>query len=255
MKTTNPNLFIHIGLIVRFLRSLSGGTTLSVAVLQAQTLIDTFEKAEFKVSAAGSHKLRELVKELEIEPDKTRKLTPTETMQFREIMSVLEPMVRAEAETKRLYSLSENRFNLDALLNKPQAMFSSETFGRLPKIARQDITSAFQCLAFDQPTAVGFHILRATEAILRAYYFATVKQKRLEVPMWGNMLDALTKRRKSDDKLLSRLRFSKDSYRNPTSHPEATYTFHEAQDLIGICIDVINRMALSLPSVKIADAK
>jgi hypothetical protein len=73
--------------------------------------------------------------------------------------------------------------------------------------------------------------------------------------MWGNMLDALTKRRKSDDKLLSRLRFSKDSYRNPTSHPEATYTFHEAQDLIGICIDVINRMALSLPSVKIADAK
>ena len=68
--------------------------------------------------------------------------------------------------------------------------------------------------------------------------------------MWGNMLDGLMARRGHDDKLLERLKYIKDTFRNPTSHPETVYTLTEAQDLVGICIDVVNRMATDLLAVR-----
>jgi hypothetical protein len=221
-------------------------------IAESEKLIAILEKIDFRVShssaTSGSHSgLTALLKDLKKEADKTRKVNTAEQERFEEVIRVLEDMVFAEALTKRIYLLSSERFNLEALLDKPQLMFSSSVFQRLPAIARQDLSGAFQCLAFDQPTATAFHVLRATEAVIKAYYLVVVKRGRLETPMWGNMLDALAKRRDSDETLLGRLRYIKDSFRNPTSHPEATHTLSEAQDLIGICVDVINRMAGKLP--------
>jgi hypothetical protein len=36
------------------------------------------------------------------------------------------------------------------------------------------------------------------------------------------------------------------NYRNPTQHPEAIYTIDTAQDLFGVCIDVLGKMASEL---------
>jgi len=65
--------------------------------------------------------------------------------------------------------------------------------------------------------------------------------------MWGNMIIGLNKRRDRKVGLLKRLEYIKDSFRNPTSHPEATYNIEGAQDLLGLCIDVINSMGDELP--------
>ncbi len=46
-----------------------------------------------------------------------------------------------------------------------------------------------------------------------------------------------------DKHLINQLKHIKDSFRNPTQHPEKLYSVDEAQDLFGICIDVINKMA------------
>jgi hypothetical protein len=252
MKTIGPFQFIHIGLLIRLLRRCERYTITQV-VGEVKKLVDLLKRTEFSVSLAGAKSLLELSIELGKEKDKSRKITAAEESQFGDVINVLESMVVAEASTKRLYLLDQSRFNLEGLLNNPSMMFSSGAFSRLPHIAKQDITSGFQCLAFDQPTASAFHMLRACEAVLKAYYFAAVKRGRLETPMWGNMLDALRKKRKPDEKLLERLKYVKDSFRNPTSHPEAVYTLTETQDLIGICIDVINRMAEALPDAEEAD--
>lgn len=250
MKTADPYAFIHIGLLIRLLRHCEGYSVAGV-IQQGRKLITKLRAVDFGVSVAGAvqgdRSLDLLLTDLEKETDKGRKVNVAELQRFDAVFNILENIVFAEANTKRLYLLSDNRFNIDALLTKPAMMFSSGVLARLPLIARQDISSGFQCLAFDQPTATAFHLLRASEAVLKAYYFVMVRRKRLETPMWGNMLDALAKRRNPDNKLLDRLRYIKDSFRNPTNHPEATYSLHEAQDLIGICIDVINRMATTLP--------
>ncbi len=62
--------------------------------------------------------------------------------------------------------------------------------------------------------------------------------------MWGNMLKQLVERKKNrlPDPLLECLDNIRKSYRNPTNHPEAVYSVDEAEDLLGLCIDVTNKM-------------
>jgi hypothetical protein len=67
--------------------------------------------------------------------------------------------------------------------------------------------------------------------------------------MWGAMVQDLRKRRKARpyEVLINNLDNIRNSFRNPTQHPEKIYDIHEVQDLWGICIDAINRMAVALP--------
>src|SRR2546421_12855580 len=108
MQITNPYLFVHIGLVIRLLRKLETDSEISFAAAEAENLVASFGKAQFAVSAAGSHRLNKLVQQFRKE-SAARKLTVSEIAEFRGIMDVLEPMVFAEAQTKRLYSLGETR--------------------------------------------------------------------------------------------------------------------------------------------------
>ncbi len=62
--------------------------------------------------------------------------------------------------------------------------------------------------------------------------------------MWGPMIISLRKRKKSrpPDVLLNNLDNIRVSFRNPTQHPEKIYDIQEAQDLFGLCVDVVSRM-------------
>ena len=57
------------------------------------------------------------------------------------------------------------------------------------------------------------------------------------------MLTALRnmKKNKLSSDLLDLLDRIRDKYRNPTQHPELKYTIDEAQDLLGVCIEAINK--------------
>jgi len=50
------------------------------------------------------------------------------------------------------------------------------------------------------------------------------------------------KKKKLPDTLLESLDYIRKSYRNPTNHPEAVYSLDQAEDLLGLCIDVTNKM-------------
>lgn len=189
MNTINPYDFIHVGLLIRLLRHCAAFSVQGV-IGESKRLIGMLKKIDFAVSRSSATSdaragLTTLLSDLEKETDKARKVNTAEQKRFEEVIAILENMVYAEALTKRLYQLSSDRFNLEALLDKPHLMFSSGVFHRLPAIARQDLSSAFQCLAFDQPTATAFHVLRATEAVLKAYYLTVIKRNRLEMPMWA----------------------------------------------------------------------
>ena len=93
------------------------------------------------------------------------------------------------------------------------------------------LSTDFRCLAFELPTAAAFHILRATEGLLKECYLFRIKRKRLKNPMWSGMLQQLQqlKMNRWPEPLLEALNNIRKSYRNPTSHPEATFTMDEAQ--------------------------
>ena len=66
--------------------------------------------------------------------------------------------------------------------------------------------------------------------------------------MWGPMTSELRakKSNKPSDTILNSLDLVRTSYRNPTQHPESKYDIESAQDLFGVCIDLINKMAIEL---------
>jgi hypothetical protein len=249
METLNPYLFIHTGLIIRLLWH-SHTFTIQQIIEQISTLYDNLTKARFLVSVAGLEQLKTFVEKLDKETDKTRLLNPGEVANLSAIMKIVESIVYAESQTKFISVLSEQRYSLECLLYHPEKMFKDGFFTRLPTLARSDLTEGFICLLLSRATAAAFHILRATEAVLREYYFTKIKRGREKKPMWGNMLIGLSKKRIQKEKLIKRLEYIKDNFRNPTNHPEAIYNIEEAQDLLGLCIDVINAMADELPKPK-----
>ncbi|NNO00349.1 hypothetical protein FKQ62_12980 [Vibrio sp. B1-2] len=160
----------------------------------------------------------------------------------------LEKVIFAESSTKKTYSLPARRYNTKYLLNSPDKLFKDGHFSKYSELARADIFSASKCLLFGEATASAFHILRATEDVLKSYYFHHRKQKRIPKPMWANMLDQLKakKTNKPPLALLESLDLIRKNYRNPTQHPEALYTIDTAQDLFGVCLDVLGKMAEEL---------
>ncbi len=246
MKAFSPYAFIHTGLIIRLLRH-SKGFAIKAIIEEANRLAENLNEAGFLVSIEGLDDLQKFSNKLKSDSNIERQINENEIYELSEIMNVVEKMVFAESQTKRVYVLTERRFSLDCLLNHPERMFKTGVFMKLPALARFDLVQGFICILLAMSTAAAFHILRATEGILRSYYFIKVKRGREKNPLWGNMLKELLAKKKPNEKLLNRLQYIKDTCRNPTSHPEAVYSLEEAQDLLGICIDVINSMSDELP--------
>ncbi len=160
----------------------------------------------------------------------------------------VETVIFAESSIKRIYVLPNRRFNSEYLLNSPQSLLKAGAFDKLDEIAKQDISSACRCILFGEATAAAFHILRATESVLKSYYFHYKKQHRLAKPMWGPMVTELKAKTKNrpPETLLTSLDLIRSAYRNPTQHPEALYEIDSAQDLFGVCLDAIGKMASEL---------
>lgn len=155
------------------------------------------------------------------------------------------------AEASGLYSfvVSEKRFPVEKLLDAPEELFAPGVFAALPEDAREDYRQAGRCIAYEVPTAAAFHLMRATESVLRDFYLAVVKQKRVDPLLWGPMVSHMRTRKtkRPPAALLDELDSIRINYRNPTQHPDAVYDIHQAQALWGLCVDVADRATKSKP--------
>jgi hypothetical protein len=149
-----------------------------------------------------------------------------------------------EATSKEVFVVSEKRFPVPKLLYDIDSLFRVGTFVRLPANSAVDFMNAGRCLAFECTTASAFHALRATEGVLRHYYSCVVRRNRLAEPWgWWAMTDQMSKRRTPPPRvLLDAVDGLRENFRNPTAHPEKHYDVDEAEELLGGCIDVVNRM-------------
>jgi hypothetical protein len=158
----------------------------------------------------------------------------------------LEKTFLAEAKKKKFYSLPTARYNSTYLQDNPEKLLADGAHAKLSEMAQFDFNSSCRCLLYNEPTASAFHILRATEDTLKHYYFKHIKSKRLRPKdqMWANMTNALNakKSKRINATILDTLDLVRKSYRNPTQHPLIKYDMQGAQDLFGLCIDLINKM-------------
>lgn len=247
MEAKKSYALIVLGLCVRSPFNSFPSDPARIPKKHIRMLREGLSSAGFDVSLAGlqeldgiATKLHQLHDEDEIGADLAAQLAG--------FMQAFEKILHAESSTKRIYVIPKRRFNSEFLLDSPQNLLKTGAYARLSPIAQSDLTSGCRCLAFGEGTAAAFHILRATEDTLKKYHLHKVKRRRLAKPMWGNMISALRqlKRNKPAAPLLDSLDLVRINYRNPTQHPELFYDIESAQDLFGVCIDVIGKMAAEL---------
>jgi hypothetical protein len=117
---------------------------------------------------------------------------------------------------------------------------------RLPEEAIKDTNNAGRCLAFALPTAAGFHIARATEAVIKecmvVFGCPPIREAQRN---WGNYIKAL-RERGANPKVLHHLEQIKDLHRNPLIHPEVTLGMQEARSLWAICISAVQAMVADM---------
>lgn len=177
--------------------------------------------------------------------DESEKLSLAKSVKLKKIMKEIDIVLDAEISGLNAYIVSPKRIDVQTLLNNVSSLFSPKVFNKLPQIAKTDLEEAGKCIAFELPTAAAFHLLRATESVLREFYLKFINRDRIKNLMWGNIITDLRKRRKSKpyEDLFNHLDHIRKAFRNPTQHPEMIYDIHEVQDLWSICVDSINRMS------------
>jgi hypothetical protein len=243
--------YFFFGTAVRYLQDIKTGWQIADApeglyvAGNLRHLLRDIEVLDLVVTARtdAAYALQQLQDEFS-SADETATLTEKQARRLAESVAALRPTLEAELRASYAYSVTPKRVDVVRLIEAPESLFPPQVFAKLPEIAQFDLAEAARCIAFELPTAAAFHLMRAVEAVLRAFYAGLVRRGR-RARMWSDIIVDLRKRRagKGHLVLLNHLDHIRSSFRNPTQHPDARYDSEEVQELWALCVDVLSRMA------------
>jgi len=262
MKITNPIVYIHIGGRIRYLANRNEGDPILGNNYILQNLLwlkQDLDALGFRVSSnLYKRKLEKLETELlalnqnKDISEKDSLLNVTQKTRLIDGIMALEDTLLSEAEEHVIASPVPRRFALDHLLNNPGSILGRGVFESLTDIAKYDLASSCKAIAFECPTAAAFHILRCIEESVRVLYKAYFPRKDAS-RAWGILTRELSdkpKKPQPDETILEHLNHLRKRFRNPTDHPEKIYEIEEAEDIVHMAVDVINRISKD-PKVKV----
>jgi hypothetical protein len=142
-----------------------------------------------------------------------------------------------------IYSVSQKAiYDTSLLIEHAELILSESVRAVLPDQARDDLRQAGRCLAFETPTAAGFHLFRAAESVIKKYYEKLAKHAWPHNQRdWGKYIVELRKL-SAPDKITTALDQTKANYRNPLIHPEDNLDLDEALSLFGMVQGVVTLM-------------
>ncbi|TDL44060.1 hypothetical protein [Microbacterium oleivorans] len=257
MEKRGTNGYIYLGTAIRYLVASPPGTHVygdGAVTGNIRGLLRRLEAYEFHVTRRVARQIEDLSSKWETELaehqgdeewSRSRVLSAEEAGVLTDRAKIVRETVLAEAAGKTAFIATDKRYTVQKLLEDVGSLFGEGIFAGLSDIAKFDFVEGGKALAYELPTAAAFHILRGTEASLRDFYLRVVKRDRIKEPrMWGPIVKDLRGKRKAPPTLLlDNLDSLRANFRNPTQHPEKVYDLDEAQDLLALAIDSINRMA------------
>lgn len=180
----------------------------------------------------------------EMTADEAARITSDQAEAVSSAANTVRKTLLAEAAGLEAFLVTQKRYPVKRLLDDVPNLMAPGVYDQLPDMAQQDFSAAGRCIAFELPTSAAFHLMRGTESVLRHFYVQVVKRNRIKPPyMWGPMVASLRARRTAPpNELLDNLDQLRRNFRNPTQHPDKVYDVDEAQDLLSLSIDVVNRM-------------
>ena len=159
-------------------------------------------------------------------------------------------------------------YDVDILTLAPKNAFPPNLLQKVPE-AKYDITECAKALAFELPTACGFHLMRIFEAVLKKYYLITLtlqdsnlleKNGRNKTigTLIQELLDNSTPDKEKNNKInavIDILKSIKDNYRNPLIHLEINMKIQEVLVLFGVIYGAISLMLEKLDIVELSNER
>lgn len=186
-----------------------------------------------------------------------------ERIQIRQMATkakAFETILTAELQILDTYHpLQKGIYSTRDLIAQAECTLPEAIRKRLTTDVVEEIRQSGRCLAFDNATASGFHIMRATEALMHQYYLTVCKPKpppKDRLDNWGEYLTALRAcTNPHAHEVAALLQQIKNQHRNPIMHPEVVLTVEEAFTLFEVAQAAIIAMASKLRPPKAAQAK
>lgn len=163
-----------------------------------------------------------------------------------------ETVLAAELQSSNTYFVSQKgAYSTPDLIDRAHLVVPDPIRLALAPEVKLDLDQAGRCLAFDLATAAGFHAIRATESVIRAYYYQVVGTlPKIKTRNWGAYIKIL-REKDANFKILKRLEDIKEDYRNPVLHPEERLTEAQALTLFGLCANAIMLMMEEVDRLKV----
>jgi hypothetical protein len=168
---------------------------------------------------------------------------------LKEALAKLEHTLAAEFDKTPTYLVAKTTsFDTATLIERATETFTEEVRSQLSDTAKLDFTEAGKCLGFGLYTAAGFHIARATEAVMNDYC-STFDVKVTNKETWGVLLKGLTNcalEVKPDKSTIVLLEQIKNVDRNDLMHPRKTLDLTEATRLFHLATSAIIAMTMEI---------
>jgi hypothetical protein len=99
-------------------------------------------------------------------------------------LTEFETILSAELQKHLIYLVSQvSGFSMPLLVSSAEVNLPEDALAVISDVTKKDFREAGRSIAFELPTAAGFHAMRAAEGTLREYY-------KLMIPGRGYLLDA-----------------------------------------------------------------
>jgi hypothetical protein len=220
---------------LRWLMAGNLGHSPVVSYESARTLLESIKKI-VPDSAGGSSLFGDIADD--------RTMTWSEAYSLRNGLQEFETIFSAEVATLASYLVSKKGiYDTADLIERAENAVDEMARKEIGAAATTDFQQAGKCLAFELPTAAGYHTMRATEAVVRIYW-ALVRPHSGTVTKPPDMAVCINELRADgeDPKLMDALDHIKDLHRNTLMHPEAFLTMKDALRLFDIAKSAISHM-------------
>ena len=162
-----------------------------------------------------------------------------------------ETILAAELQALDTYFISQKGiYSTPDLIESADKALDETVRKTISTEALKDFGQAGRCLAFDLPTAAGFHAMRATESVLRQYHRAITKPPSILIT--PDMATCINELRKAgaDQKTLAVLDQIRELHRNTIMHPEVFLGPSEGLRLFDIAKSAISAMADQISAIR-----
>lgn len=159
--------------------------------------------------------------------------------QLRSSLDTLEKVLQEEMKIADVYAVGQKRiYSTRLLIEKADDGLGAEARSAISEPVRKDLREAGRCLAFELPTAAGYHAMRAAEKALRDWYHEVLDKKADRVS-WAKAVEDL-REAGADEATLAAFDRVRELHRNPLAHPEIFLALEEALDIFGAAETAIN---------------